>query len=346
METELNHIREWLWQLGADVEEALRNAKKTLVTRDEKLAYATVLGDYPINRNSRECDRLCHRFSARFLPGAGPLREMTATLRANIALERVGDYAVTICREALQLEAPLPKRFMTRIDELADEAIAILSESRTAFRKGNSERALALMQEAKRVEARMDPIYEELFAADDRMDGRTMMAVFVIYNAFKRTADQSKNICDQVVYAARGIEKVPKVFRILFVDRPGSYAGQLACSVGRRDFAARVRFQSAVAGKAEPLDTSLRYFLIENGLPEEDLDSDSLAALSHDLAEFDVIVSLNGDLYEHIERVPFHTCALNWTLPRGEAPVERFDALRQHIKDLVVLLAGDQPESG
>ena len=119
MESDLNYIREWLWNIGEDVEKALRNAKKILLLRDPDMAYDVILGDHPINRDSRQCDRLCHTFIARYLPGAGALREMASTIRINVILERIGDYAVTICRESLQLEAPLPEKFSAKIDAIA-----------------------------------------------------------------------------------------------------------------------------------------------------------------------------------------------------------------------------------
>ena len=106
------------------------------------------------------------------------------------------------------------------IDGIADDSIEILSGSRTAFREGNAERAIALMQAAKRMEGRMDGFYDELFAQDDRMDATTMMVIFVVFNMFKRVADQAKNICDQTVFAVRGVAKLPKVYRILFLDQP------------------------------------------------------------------------------------------------------------------------------
>src|SRR5210317_2370181 len=236
MEADLNYIRDWLWNIGEDVEKALRDAKKTLILRDSDMAYDVILGDHPINRASRHCDRLCHTFIARYLPGAGALREMASTIRINVVLERIGDYAVTICREALQLSGPLPDRFATHIDGLADDAIDILSASRSAFREGNAERAIALMGAAKRMEGRMDGFYAELFAEDDRMDATTMMVIFVVFNMFKRVADQAKNICDQTVFAVRGIAKIPKVYPILFLDQPGSSLGQLATAIGRHSF--------------------------------------------------------------------------------------------------------------
>ena len=129
LEADLEAIREFVWALGDDVEAAMRNAKKALLLRDERLAYATVLGDQPINRTSRACDHRCHTFIARYLPGAGPLREMAATMRVNIILERIGDYAVTISRESMQLGQQLPHRFVMQIDALGDESLQVLHDS-------------------------------------------------------------------------------------------------------------------------------------------------------------------------------------------------------------------------
>jgi phosphate transport system protein len=343
MESDLNYIRDWLWKLGENVEEALRNAKKVLVLRDPEMAYDIVLGDHPINRDSRECDRLCHTFIARYLPGAGALREMASTIRINVVLERIGDYAVTICREALQLEGPLPERFSVRIDSLADDAIEILSASRLAFREGNAERAIALMQAAKRMEARMDGFYDELFAEDDRMDAPTMMAIFVVFNMFKRVADQAKNICDQTVYAIRGVAKIPKVYRVLFLDRPGSGIGLLATAIGRKKFTDSAEFAVATPGASEQPSASLREFLAQTGLNDRELATEPLKALEHDLSRFVVLVALSGKVSDYVEKVPFHSSARNWAIPGDADTTEQYRLLSREIADLVALLAGTDP---
>ena len=342
METDLNHIRDWLWNIGDEVEDALRNAKKTLILRDTKLAYKVVLGDQPINRNSRQCDRLCHTFIARFLPGAGALREMASTIRVNVILERIGDYAVTICREAVQLEAPLPEKFLSRIDSLADEAIDMLSSARTAFREGNAENAIALMGAMKRMEHRMDGFYQELFAEDDRMDATTMMVIFAVFNIFKRVADQAKNICDQTVFTVEGVKKLPKVYRILFLDQPGSGIAQLATAIGRKNFPGTAQFSSATPGTRDEVSPTLQTFLHETGLPEDDLTSENLKALELDLSDYVVIVSLGGPVSQFIPRMPFHTSALDWTFLEESSLVEQYRQLRQNIADLIQLIAGDE----
>ena len=332
MEADLNVIRNRLWKIGEDVEAALHSAKKIMILRDSELAYKTVLGDYPINRDSRQCDRLCHTFIARHLPGAGPLREMAATARVSVALERIGDYAVTICREALQISSPVSEQLTRNIDAMFDESISILAESRNTFRTGNADMAIALMQQAKRVQNRMDGVYKILFAEDDRMDGASMMAIFVVFSLLKRIIDQAKNICDQTVYAVKGIAKMPKTYRILFLDQPGSGLAQLASAIGRKNFPASGFFVPATPGKADQLSQELREFLVERGLPDENLVTEQLEVTEHDLDDFTVIVSLNGKFGDYVSKVPFHTSALNWELPEGSDLKKRYRVLREDIQ--------------
>ena len=342
MEADLNHIRDRLWNIGENVETALLNAKKTLLLRDSEMAYEVILGDQPINRDSRQCDRLCHTFIARYLPGAGALREMASTIRVNVILERIGDYAVTISREAVQLEAPLPENFSVIIDGIADDSIEILSGSRSAFREGNAERAIALMQAAKRMEGRMDGYYDRLFAQDDRMDATSMMVIFAVFNIFKRVADQAKNICDQTVFAVRGVKKIPKVYSVLFLDQADSGLGQLATAIGRSNFPETAKFTTATPGRAEPVSDSLHNFLVETGLPDESLECEALETLQYDLSDFTVIVSVTGRVSDYIEKVPFHSAALNWSLAGGEDFAGQYRQLRSQIIDLVTLLAGTE----
>jgi phosphate uptake regulator len=284
---------------------------------------------------------MCHRFIARYLPGAGALREMASTIRINVILERIGDYAVTMCREALQLDKPLPEKFEQRIDDATDNAIEILHDSRQAFRDGNAERAIALMQSAKRLDARIDGFYEDLFEKHPELNRTSRAVIFGILAVLKRIGDQSKNICDQTVFAVRGIDKLPKVYRILFLDRPGSHLGQLATAIGRQSFADTVEFTAATPGGEQKVSGTLREFLSATGLPEDGLESERLEALEHDFGDFTVIVSLNGTYDQYVPKVPFHTSALNWPLPPGDDYTAQYRELRSRITALVELLVGN-----
>lgn len=344
METDLNYIRDWVWNIGEDVEEALRDAKKLLVLKDPEKAYEIILGDHPINRASRRCDRLCHRFIARYLPGAGALREMASTIRINVILERMGDYAVTIARESLQLEKPLPERFAQRIDNAADNAIDILADSRQAFREGNADQAIALMAATKRFDARMDAIYEDLFAKDEELNRKNRMVIFAILTVLKRIGDQSKNICDQTVFAVRGIAKVSKVYKVLFLDQQGAGLGQLAAAIGKHNFSDNVEFTVATPGGSDSLSPELAEFLDTAGLDDGELETEQLEALEHDIDHFTVVVSLAGDYGDYIKKMPFHTSALNWEVSAGPDLTATYRDLRNRITDLVELVVGPEAE--
>jgi phosphate transport system protein len=345
LEADLESIRDWVWKIGSKVENSLLDAKRSLLTRDDELGYATVLGDNPINRDSRTCDRMCHTFIARHLPGAGHLREMAATIRVNVALERVGDYAVTISREGIQLDKDLPEKFVIQIDGLADESIQILHESRRAFRDGNADVARTLMQVAKRVEAKMDAIYDALFEQENELTARMSLSIFVIFSLLKRVADQAKNICDQTVYSVRGVAKIPKVYHILFMDDSGLGAGQLATAIGRKNFPTSATFDVATPGDSQILAESLRSFMTETGLSDQDLKTENLGHLQHDLSNYHVIIGLGGKVQDSIEKVPFHTSVLNWeATSRGtdsDYP-EMYRFFRSEITDLIDLLAGEE----
>jgi phosphate transport system protein len=344
LESDLNAIREWVWSLGEAVETAVRDAKKILVLRDEELAYATVLGDHAINRDSRECDRMCHRFIARHLPGAGHLREMASTIRVNVALERIGDYAVTIAREALQTKGPLPEPFSTEMDAVADESLHILKQSRQAFREGNAEVAMAMMKSSRQVQGKMDRIYDGLAAADDDLDGRTMLVIFVVFSLFKRIADQAKNICDQTVYAVEGIAKIPKIHKVLFLDQPDSGAAQLAVALGRKNFSQVAEFASATPGRSDLVSAGLRAFLSQHGLSDVGLETEPLEAMRHEIADFNLLVCVNGHYSDYVQKVPFHTSALNWSVDgMGPEPdlAEQYRSLSGFLNELMERVAGE-----
>jgi protein-tyrosine-phosphatase len=118
--------------------------------------------------------------------------------------------------------------------------------------------------------------------------------------------------------------------------------GQLAAAIGRKNFPDTAEFMSATPGGSEPVSETLRGFLQETGLPDEGLDSERLEALEHDFSDFIVIVCLSGQVSDHIQKVPFHTSAMNWALPEGEGLAGQYRQLRNQIIDLVTLLAGEE----
>ena len=106
LEKDLATIRAEIKAMGERVQTAVTNAVHALLTANRALSNQTILDDGHINRDLRRVNHLCHVFVARHLPSARHLRLISSVLQASIALERIGDYAVTICREQKQLSEP------------------------------------------------------------------------------------------------------------------------------------------------------------------------------------------------------------------------------------------------
>ena len=92
---DMARIRDEVASLGAAVQKAQEDAVQAALTGNKALANQTILRDHPINRRTREINRLCHAFLAIHLPSAGHLRLISSILRLVNELERIGDYAAT-----------------------------------------------------------------------------------------------------------------------------------------------------------------------------------------------------------------------------------------------------------
>ena len=74
LEKDLDKMRNRIAAIAGRIETGLKNALRALLDRDKALAYHTILGDNPINRDIQEIDQQAHFFVARHLPSSGHLR--------------------------------------------------------------------------------------------------------------------------------------------------------------------------------------------------------------------------------------------------------------------------------
>ncbi len=350
LEHDLNQIRDHIARLGAEVEQALENAFRALETSDDKLAFKTILSDLPINRHMRQIDRLCYAFIAVHLPSAGHLRLISSAIRANITLERIGDYAVTIAREAVQLgDTPLDY-LSSDLKRISTDAMAVLSESISAYNSSNAERARHAITMARQVEHEMDSIYAELIDSADRPDGcnRETLIYMVIFSQLKRVADQAKNLAEDAIFVETGETKRPKVYRILFLDADNSCLGPMAALISDKIFHDLGLYSTAAVEPADSLDSNMVAFMQGRGFDLAETTPRKLTSSREALSEYHVIVGLNQRVLEAIGKIPFRTSALNWQdleVPADddtEAWESLYKNLALQIRELMELLRGDE----
>ena len=345
LEHDLNEIRDQIANMGASVEQALAGSFRALHTADDKLAFTTILSDLPINRQMRKIDRLCHAFIAVHLPSAGHLRLISSVIRVNIILERIGDYAVTIAREAVQLGDVPDEHMSPKLKTICDEAMEVLSESISAFNSSNTERAGEAIAMAGRVEREMDGIYAELL---DGSGTRSTMIYLIIFSQLKRVADQAKNLAEQAVFIETGKEKEPKVYRILFLDEDNSCLGPMAELIAGKLYPDIGEYSTAGDHPAESLNANMIDFMQERGFSLSAMAPRQLDSSRESLAKYHVIVGLHKKVLKTVVKIPFRTSALNWkdvNIPLDNDP-QAWETLHKtlalHIRELLTLLRGDE----
>ena len=348
LERDEAEIRDGIRKVAALVEASLRNAVHALLAGDRQLANDTVLGDGEINRAVRALDHRCHAFIVRHLPSAGHLRLMSATIRAGIALERIGDYAVNISREAVQLSAPPGGSLARSADLMADQAISMLHDAIAAFGEGNAEKAKGIMLIADQVGHELSNVLADLTAERDARSMKDLFALFVVFSMLERVSDQAKNICEETVFAATGQAKAAKVYHILFLDRANSCQSQMAEAIARRHFPKSGEYKSEGTDPASAIDENMKAFLEERGYDLSQGMPKPFRETAGELKDFHVIVSLEGPVTGYLKEIPFHTITLEWDV--GEAPCAGGEAARLEkmhrelslrVRDLMERLRGE-----
>ena len=331
---DLAAIRAAIDRVAKDVVSALERSVQALRTRDRDLFYEVALDDLSIDRQIRALDAMCHLFVARHLPAAGHLRFISSVLRLNIAIERAGDYAVTISRVVLQLENELPEPIIDKIAELAELSRGMLANAMRAFLEGDVELARTTKRIGKRVDRIYDEIFQSLIDDDPPRPPMQLASLHTIFGKIERFSDQAKNICEEAVFATTGELKAPRVFRILFFDERDDLLSQLAVAIAQKQFPGYGVYLSGGWSPAEACHPDLEVVGERFGLDVTRAHPKAIKVLGETPQNYHLVVALNTEI-ERIPHIPYHTILRRWDdIPM---PAEHADeTARGHQLDVMV----------
>ena len=342
LEQDLRSIREGVSRIGASVQDNLWDAVLSLTRFDRKRANHTILKDRAVNRATEALDHECHVFVVRHLPSAGHLRFVSAVLRANVALERMGDYSVTICREMLRLEKALPEDVAAEFDTLGAQVASAVRSATEAFVDGDVEGAAAGLGMARQVETLFRKVVHRLRALGESQALSTgdLFSLLICARVLKRASDQAENLCEQTQFAVTGATKDEKHYRLLFVDRDASIA-KMAEVFAEEAFPTEGVFENASTHPTEHYAPELVAFLQSRGVEIDDAPISVEQRMEQAKRHYHVIVGLGVDPVDYMDHVPFRTVVLRWDLEdamkRSEAAEasERYRTLHRAIADEV-----------
>jgi len=205
---ELEELNHKLLQMGNSVEAAIHSAVRSLLEQDENLARQVLEGEHAINKMEMEIDGLATRLLALRQPVARDLRLLTAALKINTDLERIGDLAAHIAKKSLSLmHHPLAKQ-MPAIPEMESQVRSMLLKCLEAFVQSDAGLAQTVLLSDVEVNCLRDAVYGELLEAmrrDPRVVPTAIDLLFVARN-LERIGDHATNIAEDVVFLVKGID--------------------------------------------------------------------------------------------------------------------------------------------
>ncbi len=314
---DLDQIRSKVVEMGALAESALKASIKAVVERDRQLAFAVILRDKLVDEAEKQLDRLCLSFLVRHQPAARLLRLAYAAIKINLELERVGDYAEAIAREAVklsQIETPLP---VERLQRIVNLAVAMLHDAIQAFVQENPELARRTMEADEAVDLLRDELTGDVTQAfrDGRLPFEALNPLVMIARRLERVSDQARNISMETLYMCTGeVVKHPgsDLYRVLFVDQHHSCRSLMAEAVGTALNEPGFVFSSAGLDPA-PVPPATAAFMASKGF---DLSRAVPRALNQvpNLDHNNVIVVLAPEAKKAFPRQPRNTVLLDWSV--------------------------------
>ena len=206
IEEQLDQLRDKLLLMGGAAEKAIMLSIRALTERDSELAMRVIQEDDVIDRMEVEIDQLCVDVLVLKQPAASDLRFVVSAARTAPTVERIGDHAVNISKHALVLNNEPQLSTVIDISPMAKIVQNMLAAGLDAFTSGDPERAQEIFARDDEVDALYDQFYEQLLDVMRQDPGNIARGVqwLSVIKHLERIADYVTNICEQIVYMARG----------------------------------------------------------------------------------------------------------------------------------------------
>jgi phosphate transport system protein len=204
---ELLDIRSRVLALGGVVEEQIQAAVEALVVRDVELARRVINDDSKVNSLEVSIDDECTQILALRQPTARDLRLVVGVIKTITDLERIGDEAKRIARHAIDLASHVPRKSqLTELEQLAGHVRDLLRKALDAFARMDVAAALQVVQGDRQVDKEYESIMRQQIThmMEDSASIHACLDIMWSARSLERIGDRSCNICEYVIYYAKG----------------------------------------------------------------------------------------------------------------------------------------------
>jgi phosphate transport system protein len=346
LQKDIDTIKSKIQEMASLAENALNRSFFAFLNKNGQLAYSVILLDQKIDKLEKEIDQLCLEFLIRQHPAASLLRFVYASIKVNLELERIGDYAESVARRSLVVNSLNIDLDFSQFEAINKTSVSMLNNSIQAFINQDKDLAATTMLEQREVSRLRDKINDDLFllASSKKIPITALTPLQTIARRLERVADQSKNICEETLYMCTG-ENIKhlktKTFKVLFVDDNNAHTSQIAEAIGNALNQENFVFSSAGITSKNIADSTIK--LLKDKGHDTSNNISKLVENIPNLKNYQVIIALSEASQKVSPSPPTKTISINWELDKIlDDPNATYDFLEKNINDLVQAILGEE----
>lgn len=351
LQNDIHRIRDRVREMADLALRGLEDSVRALSAGDTKLAYAAILRDSRVDDLETLIDGMCVEFIVRHIPVATHLRFVHSVAKIVSELERVGDYAESINRQAIMLSRTEKPSKFEKLESIAGVAVDMMRQAIRSF----LDEDLDLAKRTIAMEARANDLHHEIYedlVAEIPISSEELSRLFSLLsvaNRYERVADQAVNICEEVYYMLTG-ESVKHQSKgsasILFLSSGTSSLSSIAEAIASSVAGNQFMFAAAITAKGSP-SAPLLDFLAKRGINLSGQVPTPLSDMGS-LTAFRIVVAVDHEAARALasQTLGFRTVVDDWDMPETldhagpEALSTLFDDLLERITHLVQSLHG------
>jgi phosphate transport system protein len=207
-EERLNELRLHLLEMGGLVESAVHTSVQALIEANTELA-RQVLADEPrINELEIQNDDLATGLLALEQPVASDLRFITAAIKINNNLERMGDKAANIAERSIALASEPAVTSLVDIARLGRLVEPMVHQALDAFVRKDSALARNVLTADDAVDDMRNHISAEIVQRleEEPRFAKPWLDLLYIARSLERIGDHATNIAEDVVFMVDGVD--------------------------------------------------------------------------------------------------------------------------------------------
>jgi phosphate transport system protein len=203
---ELDNIEASLQEEGEFVLRSLRAAMNALEQRDVELADDVIAFDDDIDRRYFAIQEAIQVLLARQTPVASDLRLVLAMLHANLHMERMGDYCVTIAKlTKLVIDVEPEPALVDAFEEMGQRAEQMIRVMLDAFAKRDLVNATSLVELDELIDrANRRFVGQVLALGSDPARLEWGLRMMTVSRCLERIGDHAVDIGEQIAYLVTG----------------------------------------------------------------------------------------------------------------------------------------------